>query len=137
MSSRIKFFDKKFLILLAILAFSLIGGFGLNLGMNIASNGKMSSCNLMSSESGICQMNLNDHLTQWQQMFTASFNASLLPLLLLAFTFSLAFTTLFRDVEYMFLQLHQRYKRENSIFKLFDYLLLAFSRGILHPQIYA
>lgn len=138
MNLRIKFLDKKFLlILLTILTFFLIGAFALNLGMNIAGNGKMSSCSLMGLESKPCQMNLNDHLVQWQQIFVATFNASLLPLLLLAFTFSVGFISLFKNVEYAFLQLHQRYKRDNSILKLFDHLLLAFSRGILHPQIYA
>lgn len=128
----------KYLAIITLFAVSTLTILGLNLSMNIAGNGKMSSCSLMGLESRPCQMTLNDHFVQWQQIFTATFNGSLVPLLLLAFTFSVGFITLFKkDVEYMFLQLHQRYKRENSLFKLFDHLLLAFSRGILHPQIYA
>lgn len=127
----------KYLAITTLFAVSALAILGLNLSMNIDDKGKISSCSLMGLEPGPCQMTLNDHLMQWQQIFATTFNTSLLPLLLLAFTFSVGFITLFKNVEYTFLQLHQRYKRENSNLKLFDHLLLAFSRGILHPQIYA
>lgn len=139
MSLRIKFFEiKKFLILLTILVFSFFGAFALNLGMNIDDKGKMSNCILMSSESMSCQMTIIDHLAQWQQIFLATSNWSLTALFSLAFALSVGFIALYKkNEEYLFLQLHQRYKRENPILKLFDHLLLAFSKGIIHPQIYA
>ena len=137
MSLRIKFFEiKKFLILLTILVFSFLGAFALNLSMSLDNHGKMSSCNLMSTESGICQMTLSDHFLRWGQMFTATINWSLTSLLLLVTAFSIGFITLFKAAEHLFLQLHQRYKVQNPMLKLFDYLLLAFSKGILHPKIY-
>lgn len=138
MSLRIKLFEiKKFLILLTIFTSFFLGVLALNLNMNMNDNGKMSRCNLIGMESRPCQMTINDHLGRWQQMFATIVNWSPTIVLLLMVAITIGFVTLFKNLEHVFLQLHQRYKKENSIFKLFDYLLLAFSKGILHPQIYA
>lgn len=127
----------KSLLILAIFLIPLSSFFALKSSMNMENDGIMSNCVFTVDRSEGCQMTISQHLGKWQQIFTldSSSNQFLLLLTLLtagtAFIFLKEFLSLYLDNFYV------RYKRENPDLKLFDYLLLAFSKGILHPKIYA
>ena len=129
--------NSKILAVSILLAFSLTATLAIAV-VDIDHEGSMSSCVLMGQEQKqSCQMTITQHIASWQQIFTATFNWSLVPLLLLAAAFVAGLTTIFKNIESMFLQLRRRYKKQNPSLKLFDYLLSAFSQGILHPKLYA
>lgn len=127
---------QRFVVLLSILTLLFIGGFGMNLSMLMQDDGKMSECPLMVNSSSFCQMSVTEHISKWLQMFLAiPFSGALFILLGLVFAvWYLSQRNYFSLSPPMRLKF---YKREHPDIKLFDNLLLAFSKGILHPKIYA
>lgn len=127
---------QRFFVLLSVLTLLFIGVFGMNLSMSMQDDSKMSGCPLMVNSSSFCQMSVTEHISKWQQMFLAiPFSGALFILLGLVFA-----VWYLSQINYFSLSPPIRlrlYKREHPDIKLFDNLLLAFSKGILHPKIYA
>ena len=101
--------------------------------------GKMVNCPFMAGSSSFCQMNLFEHISQWKQLFTAVHGKSLLSflsvlLIFLPIALLAADARAYNRLKLQWLRSHlYRYKPE---IKLFDYLVVAFSQGIIHPEIY-
>lgn len=136
----------KLLTILILGIFLIIGLFGLELSMQINSNGLMSDCVMMSSHElpgTLCPMSVAEHVAQWQQMFVSVEGKSinLLVALLMAVPLSgLIFTQLesfFSRAIIRFKQKGKCYQKEHIQIRLFDYLVRLFSRGIIHSQVYA
>lgn len=127
--------------ILALSIFIFVSIFGLSLSMDKGENGTMSSCKFMYEESQVCQMSLADHLSSWQNMFAAISDSQafylFLTVIFLGFSF-LTFSILTKSQgNVLFLDSRQHYKQGNFEIKLFDWLLIAFSKGTIHPKIFA
>jgi len=62
----------KILLSLILLSFVLVALVGLNAGMVMDDEGKMSNCPFDEGSSSMCDMNPFDHIMRWEQTFTAS-----------------------------------------------------------------
>lgn len=99
----------------------------------------MINCPLMRGDSTMCQMNLTDHIQAWKDLFVANiptFERTIFVILGFAL---LGFLT--RLLPSFLIQRRDPLIREgpyqkNGSWKLFDYLSVALSRGILHPRVY-
>lgn len=128
---------KRFFLATALLIFVSITTFGLNASMKMHEDGSMSNCPLMIGQSSICKMPVSEHISWWQQLFTAI--PQLSSFLFLTFV-------LFTGLTFLIFQFtlappnalnFKVYRRSNPHIKLFNYLSLAFSKGLLHPKIYS
>ena len=111
--------------------------FGIGVGMEMK-DGQMSSCPFMASQVSICQMSVTEHISQWQQVFVGiptKTNLLALALLLLAI-FVIPFAKSFTKIKQNELAIRLISYCKTAATKIFDPLLLAFSRGILNPKIY-
>ena len=99
-------------------------------------NGHMVNCPFMNESSIFCQMNVSEHINQWQQFFTMIREKNLL--LSLFFLYVAVFAIIKRTYEKV---KHQRFRNylywHRPEIKLFNHLALAFSQGIIHSKIYA
>lgn len=132
-------FKLKNIFILGIIAFLAISFWGLY-SMPIDGNGKMMNCPFMNGSSSFCQMSVPEHINQWKQLFTAIQERSLLLFLsaLLVFLPVSLFTINIREYNRLKFQLFRNYLyRHKPEIKLFDYLVVAFSQGNIHPKIYA
>ncbi len=109
--------------------------FGLNASMNMDSHGNMVSCPLMNGNASICRMNIVEHLSAWQ-----SLSAAVMPnviSLLLVFTFLLmSISSKIGENDHYAAKNFLRNKNQNFIALLFNPILLALGRGILHTKVY-
>ncbi|MBU6501088.1 MAG: hypothetical protein KGJ89_03095 [Patescibacteria group bacterium] len=123
------------LTLVIFILFTAMAVFGLTVSMNMDSHGNMASCPLMNGTASICRMNIMEHLSAWG-LLSAAVIPNVIPLLLLfTFLFSNVSRKLDRDdhrEEKVFLY------NKNQIFinRIFNPILFALSRGILHAKIY-
>ncbi|MBI2641727.1 hypothetical protein HYW87_04000 [Candidatus Roizmanbacteria bacterium] len=128
---------RKLFITSVLLTFIFLALFGLNLSMQTMEDGRMSDCPFTASQSSMCQMPAADHLSQWQQTFTATFQSAYYLVFLAAFIFVFRFLisqfTLAPPKTFAFYS----YKIQHPDSKLFNYLFQAFSDGILHPKLYS
>ncbi len=127
---------RKILVISTFLIFVFIILFGLNLSMQIMEDGRMSNCPFTTGQSSMCQMPSGDHISKWQQTFIAIFQSAYYLI------FLVPFIIVFRFLIYQFtlaspstLAFHS-YKIHHPDSKTFNYLLEAFSNGILHPKLY-
>lgn len=128
----------KYLAIITLFALSSLGILGLNLSMDMEDNNQMSNCLFMPADSGQCQMSITDHLSKWQGMFLAVLDSSLILILFTILSLGLIFSVIrYSSTDPPEIYLGEHLKKENSRLKLFDYLLQAMSRGILHSKIYA
>ena len=127
----------KSLLILAIFLIPLSSFFALKSSMNMENNGVMAKCIFAVDSSEGCQMTISQHLSEWQQIFTLGSSPDQSLLLLALLTPAIAFTFFREFLSSYLVNFYLRYKRQNPDLKLFDYLLLAFSKGILHPKVYA
>lgn len=116
-----------------------ISTFGLALSMRTDKMGNMTDCPLMRTSETLCPMSPIEHIAQWQQLFTAiqqNNSTVLLAAMLVAAAFFLPINrTAVCDSLITFL--YRRHKRGSPATQLYNYLLVAFSDGILHPKLYA
>ncbi len=132
-------FRSKNIVALGIVAFLVMSFWSLS-SMSMDMTGHLAHCPFMDDSSSFCQMSISEHISQWQQIFTVvrgkSLALSLLPLLVFLCALVLTVTTkAYEKLKYQrFRKYFYRYKPE---LKLFDYLLSAFSQGLIHPKIYA
>ncbi|OGZ67865.1 MAG: hypothetical protein A3D35_00700 [Candidatus Staskawiczbacteria bacterium RIFCSPHIGHO2_02_FULL_34_9] len=119
--------------MIAFLAMSFLSLFSMPMDMN----GRMINCPY--SSSGFCQMSASEHISRWQQFFTMTKGDNLILAL-----FSLLIVIwigLFNRNKFKGMKQYQKFRinfyRYKPELKLFNYLLLAFSRGIIRSKIYA
>lgn len=126
---------KENIIILGIIAF-LVMSFWSLYAMPLGMDGKMAHCPFMSPVSSFCQMSVSEHINQWQQFFRLMREKSLLLSLLISFLVAL-FVIDGKAYGKSQRQLHRNYLyRYKPEIKLFDYLVLAFSQGIIKSKIY-
>lgn len=121
--------------LLALFTFIFITLFGLNLSMQMSEDGRMTVCPFTTGQSSMCQMPAADHLSKWQQTFAATLQFAYYLFFLAIFVFA------FRFLIYQFTLAppstlaFYRYKINHPDTKSFNFLLQAFSDGIIQPKI--
>lgn len=121
-----------------ILAFSLVSFLTLTSSMHMENKGSASNCIFMAGEPANCQMTIAQHINSWQGTFLAVVQPGPMMFLFIAMLLTTAIlASKYLAENQLILQLFRRYQKENSDFKLFDYLLVAMSRGILQPKLYA
>lgn len=121
---------------IAILAMS----FFMLYAMPMDKDGRMVNCPFMNGSTGFCQMTLADHMNLWQQFFSTTKvkDILLVVLSLFAFLFSILLATnLLTYYQLKSQSLRHYLYRYHPELKLFDYLALAFSDGLIHSKIYA
>lgn len=126
----------KIFVIFSILGLSFSPLLALNHDMGHDYNKKTSGCILMVKNSNSCQMNIAEHLLIWQETFLASVNFNFIFILgLLAILLSVTYIKYGgNDPPPLLLK---RYEKENRTLNIFNYLLNALSRGIVHSEIYA
>lgn len=125
-------FRKKILLIIFI-SFVFMSVFGIILGTNMK-NGKISSCPFSALQKTMCQMGLSYHISSWQKLFlSARKNPFFIFIVLLFIVFFALFTKHFPKLAW-FVKIKTYY--HNRAFKIFNHLILAFSDGIIHPNIY-
>ncbi|MBI2640894.1 MAG: hypothetical protein HYW91_03385 [Candidatus Sungbacteria bacterium] len=126
------------LIFFTLTSFVFVSILGIGVGMEMK-DGHMSSCPFTAGQETICQMNITEHIAQWQR---ASFGTPS-KTNFLALAVALLIATLVSFIK-PFSQLKKLtastarllvYRRANFA-KVFNPLLAAFSDGILNPKIY-
>lgn len=135
-SSRNKFSEN--LILFTLTSFIFMSVLGIGVGMEMK-DGQMSSCPFTAGQQAMCQMNITEHIAQWQQAFLgipAKTNFIAFAAVLLIAIFA-SFIKPFPQLKKLTASAARflAYHRANFA-KVFDPLFVAFSGGILNPKIY-
>ncbi len=102
-------------------------------------DGKMSNCPFMINDSSsLCQMSVSEHMQKWQEMFAAIVSkVASIPLLLVVLSVSFVYSLSQFTLAPPLTQILKRYKKEHPDIRALNPLLMAFSKGILHPKLYA
>ncbi len=125
-------------ILLTLISFAFMSLFGMSMGME-AKDGQMSSCPFMAEQEVMCQMNIMEHITQWQKAFLGVPNKTnflALALILAAAVLVTFGKSLFQPKKLTELAARLLAYHKEHLVRVFDPLLIAFSDGILNPKIY-
>lgn len=131
---------EKIFVSLILFTFVSVGILGMNIGMAKDRDGNMRGCLFGMRQAAICQMNVAEHMVKWQQgRMGITKNVRLLLVTLLSVLVILPYLgKILKKPRANFVIAKLRYyKKQEHVFKLFQYLLVAFSRGILNPRIYA
>lgn len=123
---------------LIVLAVFLISIFGPGLIMGIAQGSEMAGCPFTGGPGSLCQMGVIEHISYWQQLFTATPSNTIIGLAFLLLLLLLSTSLIFfqNDKSISSKPSYKLYNRDNPQITLFNYLLLLFRAGILHPKIY-
>lgn len=123
----------KILLVFGLFAFVTLSIFGLGhmSGMIESENGDMAGC-IFTGKTMLCKMNIIEHISSWQSLFTTTLQKSFitiltLPMLLMVFIF-IAKNILPPPQKFYLIQ--------HPDLLLFTPLKEAFSQGILNPKIY-
>lgn len=130
---------KKNILILGVITFLVVSFWGLH-SMSTDESEIMVNCPFMQGFSNFCQMNVSEHISQWKQLFTVIQAKNLLLFLstLLVLLPITLFTVSTRAYERLKFQLIRNYLyRHKPEIKLFNYLVIAFSQGDIHSQVYA
>ena len=131
----------RMLLCIGLLAFFFLGFLGLgHFGMT-DSAGQMSNCHLIMGIATLCQMNLLEHITAWQNLFVADLQKDAFTLLA-ALLLSLLFT-----LSIQYLRVAQKIPQLINVRHQYAYLKIAtpdtstplhdaFSNGILNPKLF-
>lgn len=122
-----------------LLGFAFISIFGMSLSMQMRGDGTMGTCPLMGNSAVLCGMTASEHVSIWQRMFSAMPVGKVfmvLAALLAAYLFTMFLNNLAKRRD-SFAVLYRFYRQEHPDSKLFNYLNVLFSRGILQPILYA
>lgn len=123
-----------FLIVLSVLLISI---FGPAVIMGLTQGGEMTGCPLVGGIASMCQMSVIEHISYWQQLFTATSSNTITTLAFLLFLFLLGTNlALSQNKRISWKLFYKFYNRNNPQALLFNYLILVFSTGILHPKVY-
>lgn len=121
-------------------AFLFGAGLSLSLGMQSDLHGTMPGCPFMSAQPTVCQMGVLEHITKWQQLFTAVFPESDMRVSLVLLLLTIVILALFSRGSHRAFAARALSPPMPKIApeaKFFNHLIVAFSEGILHPKIYA
>jgi hypothetical protein len=132
----------RLLLTLGLIAFLVVAFFGASksMSMEMRDDGTMGGC-LFTGMDAICTMKLEEHLTQWQSMFTTTDPQKALTFVLLILL-AVVFVTVSifkRNLLLLFSYYTTRWRlyiKHNPALSLFNSLREAFSQGILNPKIY-
>ena len=120
----------------------MVGALGLfNFGMTMGADGHMSGCPFMGT-TAVCQMTPLEHISAWQNMFTATVTQNSDQFIILMSLFGLTFIAiaalrLMFDSCVALLESRQKlYAKRLPAFSLTNPLQEAFSQGILNPKLY-
>lgn len=125
-----------FRFVLALSIFGIFIGaaiFGLHISMTMDSQGNMGKCPFMQDTTSICRMSILEHIRGWQSAFTATVAPAIIALFV-AFVLFLGFYFNLEDNDDLTVQPYC--KRRNALPAVFNYLQIAFSKGILHSKIF-
>lgn len=132
-------FKPRNMLILGIIAFLAMSFLSLY-SMPVDMNGNMVNCPFMNSSVNLCQMSLNDHINQWQQMFTALPNKTNLAYILFLASLLFAATVIFRNkfLESAKLLFPRQvlYIKQKKYLVILDPLKEAFYGGIITPKIF-
>ena len=108
--------------------------------MSFDVQGRMINCPFMDDSSSVCNMTFGEHMNDWQRSFTTTpqknFLLSLMLLLIaIQITGIISAVILLKHLPRP--QIHYCFDRYRPEIKLFNTLALAFSKGVIHPKIYA
>jgi len=129
-----------FVISLMFLTTVLLGP-SYTLGMDMREDGTMGGCLFtMGTEAKICPMTTLEHISSWQELFTATFSQSEMLASLILLLFAFAVVVIFKRTRLLSFGHHitfwRLYIKHSPHLSFFSPLREAFSRGILHPKIY-
>ena len=131
---------KKLSAFLILLAFLVVGLFGLfHFAVNMNNGGEALGCPFMNTPT-LCAMNPFYHIAVWQSMFAASFSKEIFSLLALIALLGILFTFILRNFGLTTGDIPRSVTRVRQIlvrtFAVINPLQEAFSNGILHPKIF-
>lgn len=133
-------FDKKskLIIMVGIIAFLAMSFSGLY-SMPMDEHGEMRDCPFMKNSAYLCQMSVIEHIVHWRQLFILIMDNNFSLLFFVFFFFPVLLSFMNSKVrDKLFSQrFYKSFCRDKPEIKLFNYLLIAFSQGILHPRVYA
>lgn len=126
--------------MILVIAFVAALFIGLSMGMR-HSMGEMPKVNCIFDTVGGCDMTLSEHMSFWQQFFTANiFNLKiefiLFAGLLFVFGLSVFSANIFRIFKWWKLRPMIFYERRNSVLSFLNPIFHLLSAGILHPRLY-
>ncbi|MSU75181.1 MAG: hypothetical protein EXS55_01560 [Candidatus Magasanikbacteria bacterium] len=117
--------------------FIMVSVFGLFcLGMSLEQGMSMSDCPLMGATSAMCPMKILDHISIWQKLFTAITPSLTLLAIALSAVFSCWQLLFDHDPPDIALRL-KKYQKTHLGFRLYNFLLHIFARGIVQPKLFA
>lgn len=120
--------------LLAVIAIAIFGP-GHFFGMETKSDGTMRGC-IFSGNAALCSMGLIEHITQWQNLFSAIPIKTILALGIIVLI-SLVLGQRRQNLLSGQMDLPKQFSNANDHgASIFNPLKLAFSQGILHPKVY-
>lgn len=126
------------LVLLVLASFAFMNVLGMGIGMEMT-DGLMSPCPFMAGQTTMCQMNIMEHIAQWQQaLLGIPTKANLLALAIVLLVVVITpLVKQFSRLEELIKFASRRFAdRTKQAVKVFDPFLLAFSDGIINPRIY-
>lgn len=124
-------------VIIGVFVFS--ATFSMTLGMQRDERGNMSNCPFMYEQTSVCSMGFVEHIAKWQQLFTVTFPESgevaFVIFLVITFVYLAVFARA-PNISGLVLPLFPPVPKNKPEAKLFNYLVIAFSQGILNPKIY-
>lgn len=108
-----------------------VAAFGVMISMMGSGHEMMSGCPFADGGAAICPMNVVAHIAAWQSYFVATIPFLLLGALLALVTFFVACSPRKEILNF------KRFFTFSSFIPAPTFLASAFSRGILHPKLYA
>ncbi|MDP2632590.1 MAG: hypothetical protein Q8P25_02620 [Candidatus Curtissbacteria bacterium] len=121
---------------IAIFALAFTSLLAINHSMSQDHSGKMISCIMTDKDLNVCQMNIAEHISKWQEMFFATFDPFTIPIFLVSFVaFTLAYFKVFGPDPPP--RLKNSYQLQAYLQQLHHHIQEDLSKGILHPKIYA
>lgn len=136
---KLKFFPGRIALLL-LLSFVTVLTLGLSMGMK-HSMGEMPKINCIFDAVDGCDMTLDEHLSYWQQVFTANIFDLRVEFVLFAglfftFVFAAFFGRMFESLRLWKFKPKLFYEWRNLVLELFDPILQLLSTGVLQPKVY-
>jgi len=111
--------------------------FGLNLSANIDNGGHMMRCPFQENGSGLCPMNIVDHIMKWNDCLSAIMVTGIeaLGLAIMFMLIQILIRSIFiASPPQLF---YKNYVKEKPESKFFSFFISFFSQGILHPKLFS
>lgn len=125
------------LSLLILLIIALVGALGMAAGMSHDQQAPMPNCAVMNRASAVCRIGSVAHVVEWQQLFLATLQSGTSFLLGVLVGFAIVLLLRSHPLSALLAQAYKRYQHQHPNARVYDYLLLARSQGIIQPRLYA